>query len=60
MTFDGNQEFLQGRFDRACRKYEEALAIFRYVESTDPNWQEKGIDDDKIKEVEIKGNSLKD
>jgi hypothetical protein len=23
-------------------------------------WQEKGIDDDKIKEVEIKGNSLKD
>jgi hypothetical protein len=33
------------------------LAIFRYVESTDPSWQEKGIDDDKIKEVEIKGNS---
>ena len=48
---DGNYEVAQGNFDRACHRYEEALSIFHYFETTDPNWQSKGIDDDHLKEV---------
>ena len=35
---DANIEFAQGNFDRACRKYEEALGCWRYYEATDPSW----------------------
>jgi hypothetical protein len=35
---DANSEFAQHQFDRACRKYEEALGCFRYYEATDPSW----------------------
>ena len=35
---DANNEFAQGNFDRACRKYEEALGCWRYYEATDPAW----------------------
>ena len=48
LSSDANCEFAQGNFDRACRRYEEALGVFRYYEATDPSWQEKGIDDDHL------------
>ena len=44
-----------GRYERACRRYEEALCMFRYHEATDPNWQSKGIDDDHLVEVDFVG-----
>jgi tetratricopeptide (TPR) repeat protein len=54
---EAHQEFAQRKFDRACRKYEEALSIFRYFEATDPNWQSQGIDDDHLREVDYQGHS---
>jgi tetratricopeptide (TPR) repeat protein len=42
-------------YDRACRKYEEALSIFRYFYSTNPKWSEEGIDDSELKEVTYEG-----
>ena len=54
---DGNHEFSMGRYDRACRRYEEALCAFRYFEATDPQWQSKGIDDDHLREVDIQGDT---
>lgn len=44
-----------GNFDRACNKFEEALNVFRFYEATDATWQDKGIDDDKLREVDWKG-----
>ena len=46
-----------GQYDRACRRYEEALGAFRYFEATDPSWQSKGIDDDHLVEVDIQGDT---
>lgn len=51
----GNEEFAMGNFDRACNRFEEALGVFRYYEATDPTWQDQGIDDDKLREVDYKG-----
>lgn len=50
-------QYAQSRFDRACRKYEEALSIWRYFEATDPKWQEQGIDDDKLVEEDFHGDT---
>lgn len=52
---DANSEYLQKEPDRACRRYEEALGMFRYYEATSPDWQSKGIDDDKLREVDDHG-----
>lgn len=38
LSSEANSEFAQGNFDRACRRYEEALGVFRYYEATDPSW----------------------
>lgn len=57
LSSDANSEFAQGNFDRACRRYEEALGIFRYYEATSPDWQEKGIDDDHLQHVDNVGNT---
>ena len=45
---DANREYLHKKYDRACRKYEEALGCFRYYESTSPS---------NLKNVEISGTS---
>lgn len=50
-----NEEYAMGNFDRACNKFEEALNVFRFFEATDATWQDKGIDDDKLREVDWKG-----
>lgn len=52
---EGTREFGERNYDRACRKFEEALSIFRYYLSFNPKWQEQGIDDDEIKEVDEQG-----
>jgi tetratricopeptide (TPR) repeat protein len=49
---EGLREYAEKNYDRACRKFEEALSIFRYYVSFNPKWQEQGIDDDEIKEVD--------
>jgi tetratricopeptide (TPR) repeat protein len=54
---DANAEFAQGHYDRACRRYEEALGVFRYYEATSADWQEKGIDDDHLRHVDTIGNT---
>ena len=35
---DAKKEFAEGHFDRACRKFEESLCVFRYFEATDAKW----------------------
>jgi tetratricopeptide (TPR) repeat protein len=47
-------------YDRACRKYEEALTIFRYFYSTNPRWAESGIEDSELKEVVDEGTNDKE
>lgn len=49
---EGLREYREKSYDRACRKFEEALSIFRFHISYNPKWQEQGIDDDEIKEVD--------
>ena len=52
---EANEEYLQANYDRACRKYEEALSIFRYFICFNPKWQEEGINDSQIQEYEDMG-----
>ena len=54
---DANEEYIQKKYDRACRKYEEALGCFRYYESTDPNWKDSDLNDGSLKNVDILGYS---
>lgn len=37
---EGAREFALKNYDRACRKFEESLSIFRYYISNNPKWQE--------------------
>jgi len=46
---------LSKNYDRACRKYEEALSIFRYFHCYNPKWSEEGIDDKDLKEIDEMG-----
>lgn len=52
---EANEEYLLGNYDRACRKYEEALSIFRYFTCFNPKWNEEGINDSQIQETEETG-----
>lgn len=54
---EGAREYRERNFERACRKFEEALSVFRYYVSFNPKWQEQGIDDDEIKEVDEQGSN---
>lgn len=54
---EADQEFLNKNYDRACRKYEEGLSIFRYYYSLDPKWSEQGIDDKDLRDVDFQGNN---
>jgi hypothetical protein len=46
-------------FDRACRKYEEALSLWLYYLCHNPKWDSEGIDDDQIELVDDKGKTEK-
>ena len=54
---EGNKEFTNENYDRACRKYEEALSIFKFFHVTNPKWNEEGIADEDLIEVDIKGDT---
>ncbi|CDW73168.1 peptidyl-prolyl cis-trans isomerase d [Stylonychia lemnae] len=54
---EANFEYLNQNYDRACRKFEEALSIFRYYICYNPKWQEEGINDNEIREVDEIGHN---
>ena len=54
---EANSEFYRGQFDRACRKYEESYSIWRYFNSSNPNWSNEGIDDTQLEEVDWQGDT---
>ena len=41
----GNELFALSYYDRALRKYEEALSLFRYIKPKNARWREDGIED---------------
>lgn len=48
---DGNAAYREGRFDEALEKYQASLAIFRFVENTNPNIKNEGIKDEYLRET---------
>lgn len=49
--------FKEKDYDRACRKYEEALTLWRYYIVHNPKWSEEGIDDDELEAMEVFGSN---
>lgn len=47
-----NVEYCKKEYDSAARKYEEAYSCWRYFLSKNPNWNNEGIDDTQLTEVE--------
>ena len=45
---EAEAEFAVQNFDRACRKFEEALSVFRYYVCLNARWNEEGINDADI------------
>ena len=54
---EGGKAFEAEDWNRACRKYEEALSVFRYYYCTNPKWEEEGIDDNYLKHYETIGDT---
>lgn len=48
-------DFARGEHESACRKYEEAYSIWRYHKSTNPKWNNEGIDDTQLVEEDFWG-----
>jgi tetratricopeptide (TPR) repeat protein len=48
---EGNAAYREGRFDDALEKYKMSLAVFRYVENTNPNIKNEGIKDEYLREI---------
>ena len=49
---NANIEYAKKQYDSAARKYEEAYSCWRYFLSKNPNWNNEGIDDTQLTEVE--------
>ena len=54
---EGGKSFAGDDFNRAWRKYEEALWIWRYYFWTNSGWEKDGIDDQDLKHYEAIGDS---
>ena len=54
---EGNFQVAMGRYDRACRNFEEALSVWRYYTTSDNDWQINGVSDENLQEVDIIGNT---
>ncbi|KAL7483387.1 hypothetical protein ACHAW6_009038 [Cyclotella cf. meneghiniana] len=54
MKDEGNSAYREGRLHDALSKYENALAVFRFIENTNPSWKTEGIKDRFIKEIQYK------
>ncbi|KAL3799935.1 hypothetical protein HJC23_007408 [Cyclotella cryptica] len=52
MKDEGNSAYREGRLCDALSKYENALAVFRFLENTNPSWKTEGIKDKFIKEIQ--------
>jgi len=52
---EGTEEFTNGNYEDSVRRYEEALCIYRYFKSTNVKWQQEGIDDNNLEEVQETG-----
>ena len=57
LKHEGGKAFADEDFNRACRKYEEALWIWRYYYWTNSNWEQEGIDDRELKHYEAIGDN---
>lgn len=51
----GGKAFVEEDFNRACRKYEEALCIWRYYYCIGNNLEQEGIDDRDLRHYEAIG-----
>lgn len=47
----GNEAFRNQIFSTAALHYEMAVAVWKYLENTNPNWRSEGINDDFIMEM---------
>ena len=54
---EANREFVMKKYDRACRKYEEALGCFRYYQDTGKARRENESPETYLTNVEIEGSS---
>ena len=54
---NANIEYIKKDYESAARKYEEAYSCWRYFQSKNPNWNNEGIDDTQLTEVEWKGDN---
>jgi len=57
---DGNAAYREGRFDDALEKYKMSLAVFRYVDNTNPNIKNEGIKDEYLREITYVPNSIEE
>lgn len=48
-------KFKSKEFDSACKNYEEAISMFRYVINHRKNWRNEGIFDEDLEYVDENG-----
>lgn len=48
---DGNAAYREGRFDEAFENFKMSIALFRFVENTNPNVKKEGIKDEYLRET---------
>eukprot|EP00752_Nemacystus_decipiens_P006531 g5882.t1 len=51
MKLRGNAQMCIGNYDEACQIYEQALAIFWYLDNRNDSWKTSGIKDEDITEI---------
>ncbi|GFH60479.1 hypothetical protein CTEN210_16955 [Chaetoceros tenuissimus] len=54
---EGNEKVKEGLFSEALTLYEKSFALFRWIENTNPNWQNDTIKDEFIKEHSFESNN---
>ena len=53
----GNELFSQAHYEKALRKYEEALSIYKYIQPKNFRWREEGIEDSDLTLLEDNGSN---
>ena len=54
---EGQYWFQKGEPTKANHKYEEALSLWIYYVSNNPNWEKDGVDDEEIQLIDDWGRS---
>jgi hypothetical protein len=57
LKHEGGKAFADEDWNRSCRKYEEALCVWRYYYCTNLDWEQEGIDDHDLKHYEAIGDT---